>query len=55
MVALLVAGVSVAKVARKLRRSEPAIRVQATKLGVSAARDLRQRNANNEKRQTQVE
>jgi len=55
MVDLLAAGASVAKVAKKLRRTEAAIRVQATKLGVSASSDLRQRAARNEKTQFHAE
>ena len=41
--ALLEAGASVEKVARKLKRTEAAIRVQAFKMRVSASNNLAQR------------
>jgi len=47
MVALLKDGVSVAKVAKQLKRSEAAIRVQATKVRVSASGNLAQRAKRN--------
>jgi hypothetical protein len=40
-------GVSVVKVARQLKRSEAAIRVQATKVRVSASGNLAQRAKRN--------
>lgn len=43
LVALLEAGASVEKVARKLKRTEAAIRVQAFKMRVSASNNLAQR------------
>lgn len=47
MVALLKDGVSVAEVARQLKRSEAAVRVQATKVRVSASGNLAQRAKRN--------
>lgn len=48
MVALLKDGVPVVKVAKQLQRSEAAIRVQATKVRVSASGNLAQRAKRNE-------
>ncbi|WP_398471573.1 hypothetical protein [Tardiphaga sp.] len=48
MVALLKDGVPVVKVAKQLQRSEAAIRVQATKVRVSASGNLAQRAKRNQ-------
>lgn len=48
MVALLQGGASIAKVAKQLKRSEAAIRVQATVRRVSASSDLAQREKRNQ-------
>jgi hypothetical protein len=47
MVALLKDGVPVVKVAKQLKRSEAAIRVQATRVRVSASGNLAQRAKRN--------
>ena len=47
LIELLVGGTAISKVAKALGRSEAAIRVQATKVRVSASGDLGQRNLRN--------
>ncbi len=47
MVALLKDGMSVVKIAKQLKRTEAAIRVQATKIRVSASGNLAQRAKRN--------
>ncbi len=50
IVDLLAAGMPIERVARKLKRTVPAVRVQATRLGVSATKDLKRRAERNQRR-----
>lgn len=51
MIALLDAGCSVAQVAKKLKRTESAVRTRATLARVSTSADLEQRMARNKRLQ----